>query len=266
MDEVDILLHPLKSELNFPIGHKQAIDLSGHRWDLPIHIIDIIFYANGGRICEPHSTWENLVDEKLMNDGMKVANLLDPQVILDDFRAAVEKGYQKHQMQRRPHLVLLDFNYYHSNLKPIMARWVLLWLLRQFVGKVTVSYNHLLQYMCLTQVAEKSLKDDIERGLLPESRKLLNLAANWLKSLLPHCLSKINRVSYGLLTQDELTQIQAKEEGKDAKTPFSRLVMAVPFIGKDVPSHSSEFAHPDVLIGLTILAYRFVCKITDGLV
>ena len=33
--------------------------------------------------------------------------------------------------------------------------------------------------------------------------------------------------------------------------------MAVPFVGKDVPSRSSEFAHPDVVIGLTILAYRY---------
>ena len=33
--------------------------------------------------------------------------------------------------------------------------------------------------------------------------------------------------------------------------------MAVPFVGKDVPSQSSEFAHPDALIGLTILAYRY---------
>lgn len=33
--------------------------------------------------------------------------------------------------------------------------------------------------------------------------------------------------------------------------------MAVPFVGKDVPSRSSEFAHPDALIGLTIMAYRY---------
>ena len=33
--------------------------------------------------------------------------------------------------------------------------------------------------------------------------------------------------------------------------PKSRALVAVPFIGKDVPSHASEFAHPDVLIGLT---------------
>ena len=38
---------------------------------------------------------------------------------------------------------------------------------------------------------------------------------------------------------------------------MSRKLMAVPFIGKDVPSRSSEFAHADVLIGLTILAYRY---------
>ncbi len=31
----------------------------------------------------------------------------------------------------------------------------------------------------------------------------------------------------------------------------------MPFIGKDVPSKSSEFAHPDIIIGLTILAYRY---------
>jgi hypothetical protein len=36
----------------------------------------------------------------------------------------------------------------------------------------------------------------------------------------------------------------------------SRLALAVPFIGKDVPSPSAEFAHPDVLIGLSVLAYR----------
>ncbi|CAE7939338.1 unnamed protein product [Symbiodinium sp. KB8] len=39
--------------------------------------------------------------------------------------------------------------------------------------------------------------------------------------------------------------------------PESRRLLAVPFIGKDVPSAASEFAHPEVLIGLTILSYRY---------
>ena len=42
--------------------------------------------------------------------------------------------------------------------------------------------------------------------------------------------------------------------------PFqSRQYLSVPFEGKDVPSDSSEFAHPDIAMGLTILSYRFVC-------
>jgi hypothetical protein len=35
MDEVDVLLHPLRSELNFPIGHKFPIDLAPFRWSNP---------------------------------------------------------------------------------------------------------------------------------------------------------------------------------------------------------------------------------------
>lgn len=31
----------------------------------------------------------------------------------------------------------------------------------------------------------------------------------------------------------------------------------MPFVGKDVPSQAAEFAHPEVLIGLTIMAYRY---------
>ena len=37
----------------------------------------------------------------------------------------------------------------------------------------------------------------------------------------------------------------------------NRRYLAVPFVGKDVPSRASEFSHPDVVIGLTILAYRY---------
>ena len=39
--------------------------------------------------------------------------------------------------------------------------------------------------------------------------------------------------------------------------PRSRYKLAIPFLGKDVPSQASEFAHPDVIIGLSVLAYRY---------
>jgi hypothetical protein len=46
LDEVDLILHPLKSELNWPIGEKHPIDYTrskkfgiGLRWDLQWHIL-----------------------------------------------------------------------------------------------------------------------------------------------------------------------------------------------------------------------------------
>ena len=76
---------------------------------------------------------------------------------------------------------------------------------------------------------------------------LLNLAHTWLHSVLPHVLCKVTRVHYGLLPE-------AMKNSND--TPQARRLLAVPFVGKDVPSHAAEFSHPDALIGLTVLAYR----------
>jgi hypothetical protein len=42
MDEVDVLLHPLRSELNFPIGAKVPIDLGAQRWNLPFFLLDCL--------------------------------------------------------------------------------------------------------------------------------------------------------------------------------------------------------------------------------
>lgn len=50
MDEVDLILHPMKSELNFPIGEKIELDFSPQRWQMPIHLLDSIFYAERQRI------------------------------------------------------------------------------------------------------------------------------------------------------------------------------------------------------------------------
>ena len=87
----------------------------------------------------------------------------------------------------------------------------------------------------------------------PTQKKLLNLCYDWLRTFLPHILAKVNRVSFGLLSsKDCAAALEA-----DAMVPQSRLKLAVPFVGKDVPSRSSEFAHPDVILGLTILGYRY---------
>jgi len=84
----------------------------------------------------------------------------------------------------------------------------------------------------------------------PRAMQLLNLSHDWLASYLPHNLSKVNRVSFGILQPEQLARA-------DPRTPKSRRLLAVPFVGKDRPSGAAEFAHPDILIGLTVLAYRY---------
>ena len=82
---------------------------------------------------------------------------------------------------------------------------------------------------------------------------MLNLAHDWLETYLPHALKKIDRVTFGLLSEGDLKT--AHKLGQSM--PPSRKKLAIPFISKDVPSPASEFAQPDIVIGLTVLAYRY---------
>ena len=61
---------------------------------------------------------------------------------------------------------------------------------------------------------------------------LLNLSHDWLHSYAPHVLSKINRVSYGLLESSDPADIKSSEHEAGSLT---RLLTAVPFLAKDVP-------------------------------
>ena len=62
-------------------------------------------------------------------------------------------------------------------------------------------------------------------------RKVLNLAHDWLFAFLPHCISKINRVSYGLLSKEDI------EAGERKNMPKARSMVAVPFIGTYMKHH-----------------------------
>ncbi len=86
-----------------------------------------------------------------------------------------------------------------------------------------------------------------------QQKKLLNLAHDWLQTFLPHCMKKVNRVSFGLLNDAECRAAL----DADPMLPPSRLKLSVPFVGKDVPSQSSEFAHPDIILGLSVFGYRY---------
>ena len=81
---------------------------------------------------------------------------------------------------------------------------------------------------------------------VPFVRDLMRVAHNLIHSLLPHALSKVYRVDYGLIQQGD--KVTIKPASDTAMLPPRRLLTAVPFIGKDSPSPSAEFAHSDIII------------------
>ena len=132
LDEVDLLLHPLKSELNWPSGIKRPLDFTrsrkgdGLRWKIPFHLLDGIFFATEERVVA-------------FNDSRQAMS------ILQKLKAAVDEGLKNNFLQIIPHLALIDLNYYRETLKPLLARWILVWLTsKQIQG---VEDNDLLEYL-----------------------------------------------------------------------------------------------------------------------
>ena len=43
--KVDVVLHPLRSELNWPLGDRHALDFAPLRWELPAYLLDAVLGA-----------------------------------------------------------------------------------------------------------------------------------------------------------------------------------------------------------------------------
>uniref|UniRef100_A0A7R9W9B5 ubiquitinyl hydrolase 1 n=1 Tax=Pseudictyota dubia TaxID=2749911 RepID=A0A7R9W9B5_9STRA len=240
LDEVDLLLHPLKSELNWPLGQKDPIDFSrskkfgvGLRWQAFWHILDAVFYASRKKMTVPFS------------DSREALH------ILEKISKVIQQGIETQQLQHTPHLVILDKKFYHKELKQLMAQWQLLFLRSKRLP--SVKDTHLLSYMVNGPEKDKEAASAVSVALDDEFMKMLNLSYELIGNFVPHVLSKINRVKFGLLSKSDLKVAMET----DPNISLTRRLAAVPFVGKDVPSRASQFSHPDVVIGLTILAFRY---------
>ncbi|CEL97859.1 unnamed protein product [Vitrella brassicaformis CCMP3155] len=261
LDEVDLILHPLKSELNWPIGLKYPLDFTrpdpshkkdkrasdgvnaplelGVRWQMPWHLLDAIVFCQTGKMT---------VNFQDSSEALR---------LLQSIREAISHAAEGGLLQRTPHLILLSTSFYHATLKPLLAKWLFFFLRsKRLTG---INDETALRYLTGAEgelTRDEGMKATLERGLSDFHMKMLNLGREWLHSLMPHVLAKVNRVSFGYLRPADIVRLQNDQP----LMPRSRRLLAVPFVGKDVPSRASEFSHPDVVIGLTILAYRL-----DGL-
>ena len=239
LDEVDLVLHPLKSELNWPLGDKVALDFTeetelhdrpGMRWRLPFFLLDALFFASSGVI--------SVVD---LSDNPAAGP------ILKQIKSVVTTGLVEQLLQAAPHLLLLSKEFYQTKLQPLLASWLVIFIRQQKLRQL--SDAQILAYLLHRTEPE----DGAMRRVGDEHLKLLNLATDWLCIFLPHVLGRTSRVNFGLLQPNDLERALAE----NPLMPRNRKLLAVPFVGKDVPSKASEFSHPDIVIGLTILAYRY---------
>jgi len=247
-DEIDLLLHPLRSELNFPVGEKFGLDFAPARWTYPMFILNILLCANGcvGLATDVAST---AIGESvpLAKESKRV---LEQTLLLVE---ALKTGYGQRALQRVPHMVLLDDGFYATSLRPIFVELTVCWLEQQHFDPAVLQGRPIREVLVNKYLMPPPPEDAGEDNEFQKYMKQINMCHDWLVSFFPHAMKKIDRVTFGTMNEED--RIKAMEI--DPMMPRTRWKLAIPFVSKDVPSRSSEFAHPDVVISLTFLAYRY---------
>jgi len=86
-------------------------------------------------------------------------------------------------------------------------------------------------------------------ALPPRAQAVVDAVRSCLDSFAPHALSKRFGVHYGLLDDDDDEAAPPRQESA------ARRLLAVPFLGRGVPSPASEFASPDAALAFAVAAY-----------
>ena len=169
MDELDWVCHPMKSELNFPIGNKVPLDFGeesdGKRWAIALHLFDGISSAKSQ---VPPQQWR---EDKRAYD------------LLRRLSSSMQQGYEEDALQRQPHTVLLNDHFYRAELRPILADWMILYLQAAQLGNESGVGVGRLRAQILGDVDEAQQRELVAK-LKPDEWKLLNLTADWLNIFL----------------------------------------------------------------------------------
>lgn len=252
IDELDLLLHPLRSELNFPIGARDhPLSPEPTRRELPIYLLDrllvaldalstdVLWREGGARDVPPQS-----------GSGTPKRDASTCQLTAVDLAlcACISEGLAANQLLGQPHLVVVDRPFYKARMMPLLAQMASEYLVDAgvFETKTPPPAEVLLEYLLSgMHASEATLKAVKAAG--GHAVQGLNHAHELLTGTLPHMLSRVHRVAFGVLRPEEM---QPDE-------PELRRLMAIPFVGKDRPSPAAEFAQPDVMICATVLGYFY---------
>ena len=122
--------------------------------------------------------------------------------ILDAISAAIQRGVAENKLQHTPHSVVVDRDFYSQQLNPLLVRWQLLYLRSKRLPNI--EDKPLLSYMTNGPLKDREAASKVSVALDDDFMKMLNLSHDLINNFIPHCLSKINRVSFGLLSKGDL--------------------------------------------------------------
>jgi len=135
LDEVDLIMNPLKSEMIFPIGHKEDLPLTDVardriRFNLPIHLIVLMLQAASASVVHNYS------------------NAQDDSITLRDLRECISEGIHCKSIQHKVHpppafdeIICLDPKFYDKKIRPALGALAVSWLLRNSFFNTAVHFR-----------------------------------------------------------------------------------------------------------------------------
>ena len=134
-DEVDVIMHPLKSEMIFPIGHQEDLPMTDlardrARFNLPIHVIVMMLQAASTSSDVPLSTGSG--------DSATIRTLCQN----------ISEGIRCKSIQRKVHprpafdeIICLDPVFYNEKLKPALGKLAVSWLMRNRFFRAALNFR-----------------------------------------------------------------------------------------------------------------------------
>ncbi|MHA7841058.1 MAG: DUF3645 domain-containing protein [Gammaproteobacteria bacterium] len=224
LDESDeILRHG--TELNYTLGNKYHFAGGESRWLILESLLNVYFYDPSIASILKKGSEQGFVE--------------------------IKEGHSRHGGVN--FIRMFDQSYFDEKIKPILVKeFFNIESIFKGLGACKLTPDDVLTDKKITlrnYIEGIHLSEEQEKYILNRFSKettfkeQLLIGRGWLGfNLFYHILSYAYCVNYGL------------HENKGAE---DKKIIAVPFIGKDTPTLRSEFSHPDVMIGFTILSYLY---------
>lgn len=241
IDEVDLMLRPSTSELNWPLG--DAVSLDALLWSLPTHLLHLFQLA---------VTYESRTAERdYYFSFMSISNSSVARSCVEKLVAAIAAGTQRRAVTRSPHVVLAEPDAYASEWRRCFAEWAAVYIHHNVIPKTRVAelsvarLSDMIMQSAFSDSFAANAKSPRPGGASPlgaAEHAAVELARQWCNSILPFVFAKVHRLHFGRVHEQSpearrimaaATQAGAAFDSEEAVKQSRRNLLAIPFCAKE---------------------------------